>query len=144
MLVLKGCGPQGYPGMPEVGNMALPRKLLERGIRDMVRISDARMSGTAFGTVILHSSPETAVGGPLALVQDGDVIELDAPGRRVDVLVTEEELESRRAALGDHAAETPKRGYLKLHHEHVMQAHRGCDLDFLRGSSGAVVKRESH
>jgi dihydroxy-acid dehydratase len=143
ILVLKGCGPKGYPGMPEVGNMPLPRKLLEQGVTDMVRISDARMSGTAFGTVILHVSPETSIGGPLGLVESGDMIELDAAARRIDLLVSDEEL-ARRAAgrtLDDLGRE---RGYAGLHRRHVMQAHEGCDLDFLVGGSGDEVKRESH
>ena len=143
ILLLQGCGPKGYPGMPEVGNMPLPAKLLEQGVTDMVRISDARMSGTAFGTVVLHVSPETSVGGPLGLVRTGDEIELDARARTLNVLVSEEEL-SRRAkdALPEHY-ET-QRGYVSLHRRHVMQAHEGADLDFLVGRSGDIVTRESH
>ena len=143
ILVLKGCGPKGYPGMPEVGNMPLPRKLLEAGVTDMVRISDARMSGTAFGTVVLHVSPETSVGGPLGLVETGDVIELDAKARTLNLLISDAEME-RRAALRTPEEFNTKRGYVSLHRRHVMQAHQGCDLDFLVGCSGATVKRESH
>jgi dihydroxy-acid dehydratase len=144
IMVLKGCGPRGYPGMPEVGNMPLPKKLLEQGVRDMVRISDARMSGTAFGTVVLHCAPETSVGGPLGLVRTGDVIALDAPARRVMLKVSDEELQQRRAALPADMQAVPERGWLRLHHQHVMQADRGCDLDFLVGASGDAVERESH
>lgn len=143
VLVLKGCGPKGYPGMPEVGNMPLPRKLLEQGITDMVRISDARMSGTAFGTVILHASPETSVGGPLGLVETGDEIELDAAARTINLLVADDIL-GQRAALRQPEEYDTKRGYVALHRRHVLQAHQGCDLDFLVGSSGDQVKRESH
>jgi len=145
ILVLKGCGPKGYPGMPEVGNMPLPRKLLERGVRDMVRISDARMSGTAFGTVILHVAPESEAGGPLAIVQTGDEIEFDGPARKLELLVSAEEIEARLAKWRA-ARPAPKyqRGYYKLYIDHVLQADRGCDLDFLVGASGADVERESH
>lgn len=143
IMVLKGCGPKGYPGMPEVGNMPLPRKLLAQGVTDMVRISDARMSGTAFGTVILHTSPETAVGGPLGLVETGDEIELDAAARTINVLVSREEM-VRRAALRPPEEFDTKRGYVALHRRHVLQAHLGADLDFLVGKSGDEVKRESH
>ena len=145
VLVLKGCGPKGYPGMPEVGNMPLPRKLLERGMRDMLRISDARMSGTAFGTVVLHVAPEAEAGGPLALVRDGDEILFDGPKRQLELLVTEEELASRAAAWKQRRPE-PKysRGYYSLYIQHVLQADRGCDLDFLTGASGSTVERESH
>jgi dehydratase ilvD1 len=145
VLVLKGCGPKGYPGMPEVGNMPLPRKLLERGVRDMLRISDARMSGTAFGTVVLHVAPEADAGGPLALVQNGDEILLDGPARRLELLVTAEEL-AARAAVWQQGKLPSKysRGYYRLYVDHVLQADRGCDLDFLTGSSGSTVERESH
>jgi dihydroxy-acid dehydratase len=145
VLVLKGCGPKGYPGMPEVGNMPLPRKLLERGVRDMLRISDARMSGTAFGTVVLHVAPESTAGGPLALVRDGDEISFDGPSRTLDLLISPEEL-AARAAAWKRQQPAPKysRGYYRLYVEHVMQADRGCDLDFLIGSSGSTVDRESH
>jgi dihydroxy-acid dehydratase len=143
ILVLKGCGPQGYPGMPEVGNMPLPRKLLERGITDMVRISDARMSGTAYGTVVLQVSPESAAGGPLALVRNGDVISLDVAGRSVHLDVSDDELEERRTAWQPPPVEQ-ERGYARLYVDHVQQAHLGADFDFLLGSSGSEVKRESH
>jgi dihydroxy-acid dehydratase len=145
ILVLKGCGPKGYPGMPEVGNMALPRKLLEQGVRDMVRISDARMSGTAYGTVILHVAPESEAGGPLALVQTGDEIEFDGPNRRLELLVDEAELSRRRAAW---EAARPRakydRGWYKLYIDTVLQADKGVDLDFLVGRSSPDVTRESH
>jgi len=143
ILVLKGCGPKGYPGMPEVGNMALPQKLLEKGVRDMVRISDARMSGTAYGTVILHVSPEAAAGGPLALVQSGDDIEVDGLARTLDLLVDEATLAARREAL-TLSASPYTRGWAKLYVDTVMQAEQGCDLDFLVGKSSSVVTRESH
>ncbi len=145
ILVLKQCGPKGYPGMPEVGNMPLPKKLLEIGIRDMVRISDARMSGTAYGTVVLHVSPESHLGGPLALVRNGDVIRLDGPGRTLDLMIGADEMEARKKALPP--PPTPpnsERGYANLHVNHVMQAEHGCDLDFLVGKSGSTVTRESH
>ncbi len=142
VMVLKNCGPKGYPGFSEVGNMGLPAKILKKGITDMVRISDARMSGTAYGTVVLHVSPEAAEAGPLALVRDGDMIELDVAGRRLHLDVSEEELERRRA--GWVPAPPPGRGYWRMYHDHVMQADRGCDFDFLVGSSGAPVPRESH
>jgi dihydroxy-acid dehydratase len=145
VLVLKGCGPKGYPGMPEVGNMPLPRKLLERGMRDMLRISDARMSGTAFGTVVLHVAPEAEAGGPLALVQNGDEILFDGPKRQLELLVTEEQL-ALRAESWRKTRPVPKysRGYYSLYIQHVLQADQGCDLDFLRGASGSTVDRESH
>jgi L-arabonate dehydrase len=142
VMVLKNCGPRGYPGMAEVGNMPLPPKVLQKGITDMVRISDGRMSGTAYGTVVLHTSPEAAAGGTLALVQDGDMIELDVPGRRLHLEVSDEELAKRRAAW--QAPEVPKRGWYKLYVEHVQQAHLGADLDFLVGGSGAPIPRDSH
>ena len=142
VMVLKNCGPRGYPGMPEVGNMPLPPKLLRRGITDVVRISDARMSGTAYGTVVLHVSPEAAAGGPLALVREGDFIELDVPARRLHLDVSAEELARRKAAW--EAPASPARGYAKLYVEHVQQAHLGADLDFLVGGSGGTVTRESH
>jgi L-arabonate dehydrase len=142
IMVLKGCGPKGYPGMAEVGNMALPPKVLRKGITDMVRISDARMSGTAYGTVVLHVAPEAAAGGPLALVKTGDIIELDVPARKLHLDVTDEELARRRAAWK--APEPPKRGYYKLYVEHVQQADKGADLDFLVGGSGTTVTRDSH
>lgn len=143
VLVLKGAGPRGYPGMPEVGNLPLPPKILARGITDMVRISDARMSGTAYGTVVLHTSPEAAVGGPLALVQNGDMIELDVPNRRLELLVGSSELERRHAAWRPQP-QAFERGYAKLYTEHVLGAERGADFDFLTGGSGAKVAREMH
>ncbi len=143
VMVLKNCGPRGYPGMPEVGNMGLPAKILRAGVTDMVRISDARMSGTAYGTVVLHTAPEAAAGGPLALVRDGDMIALDVEARSLQLDVPDAELERRRAAWQQSA--TPQtRGYAKLYVDHVNQADAGCDLDFLVGSSGAPVPRESH
>jgi L-arabonate dehydrase len=142
VMVLKNCGPRGYPGMAEVGNMPLPPKLLRRGIRDIVRISDARMSGTAYGTVVLHTSPEAAAGGTLALVRDGDMIELDVAARRLHLDVADGELARRRAEWI--APEAPARGWEKLYVEHVQQAHLGADLDFLVGGSGAGVGRDSH
>ena len=145
VLVLKGCGPRGYPGMPEVGNMPLPRKLLERGVKDMLRISDARMSGTAFGAVVLHVAPEAEAGGPLAVVRDGDEIVFDGPARRLELGVSAEELATRLAAWAKTRPPKPHtRGYARLYVEHVMQANEGCDLDFLTGASGSVVERESH
>ena len=145
VLVLRGCGPKGYPGMPEVGNMPIPRKLLEQGVRDMVRISDARMSGTAYGTVVLHTAPEAAAGGPLGLVRDGDLITLDVPNRRLHLDVTNEELATRTPGPATVSAfATPTRGWAKLYVDHVMQADLGADLDFLVGSSGDQVDRESH
>jgi dihydroxy-acid dehydratase len=142
VMVLKGCGPKGYPGMAEVGNMPLPPKLLRRGITDIVRISDARMSGTAYGSVVLHVSPEAAAGGPLALVQNGDFIEVDVPARRLHLDVADAELAKRRAAW--QPAPTPARGWYKLYVDHVQQAHLGADLDVLVGKSGATVSRDSH
>ncbi|WAX94793.1 L-arabinonate dehydratase [Aminobacter sp. NyZ550] len=143
VMVLKNCGPKGYPGMAEVGNMALPQKLLEKGVRDMVRISDARMSGTAFGTVVLHAAPEAAVGGPLALVEDGDMIELDVESRRLHLEVRDEEL-TRRRKLWTPPVPEMQGGYQSLYVERVMQADRGADLDFLVGCRGHDVPRESH
>ena len=142
VMVLKGCGPKGYPGMAEVGNMPLPPKVLRKGITDMVRISDARMSGTAYGTVVLHVAPESAAGGPLALVRTGDFVELDVAARRLHLDVSDAELAQRRAAWK--APEPPKRGYYKLYVEHVQQADKGADLDFLVGGSGTTVTRDSH
>jgi len=143
VMVLKNCGPKGYPGFAEVGNMGLPTKLLQKGVTDMVCISDARMSGTAYGTVVLHVAPEVAAGGTLALVQDGDMIELDVAGRRLHLDVPDEELEKRRAAWQPRH-ETYTRGYAQLYTEHVTQADTGCDLDFLVGASGHYVPKESH
>ncbi len=143
VLVLRGCGPRGYPGMPEVGNMPLPAKLLQAGVRDMVRISDARMSGTAFGTTVLHVAPESSTGGPLALVHTGDLITLDVPRRALTLHVTDAELQQRRRVW---QPEPPVavRGWSRLYVDHVLQADQGCDLDFLVGSSGSEVTRESH
>jgi dihydroxy-acid dehydratase len=143
ILVLKNCGPKGYPGMAEVGNMSLPSKLLKRGITDMVRISDARMSGTAYGTVVLHVCPEAAVGGNLALVQEGDFIELDVESRRVHLDVSQEELEQRRERWQP-PVYPMKSGYQQLYVERVMQADTGADLDFLTGCRGNEIPRESH
>ena len=142
VMVLKNCGPRGYPGMAEVGNMPLPPKVLKKGITDMVRISDARMSGTAYGTTVLHTSPEAAAGGPLAVVQNGDMIELNVPERKLHLEISDEEL-ARRLALWK-SPENPKRGWYKLYVETVQQAHLGADLDFLVGGSGAAVPRDSH
>jgi dihydroxy-acid dehydratase len=145
VLVLRGCGPKGYPGMPEVSNMPLPAKMLQRGVRDMVRICDGRMSGTAYGTVVLHVAPEAAAGGPLALVQTGDWITLDVPGRRVDVEVPEEELRQRTApAAMTKALAAPRRGWERLYVDTVGGAETGADLGFLVGSSGDEVARDSH
>ena len=143
IMVLKNCGPKGYPGMAEVGNMALPAKILKKGITDMVRISDARMSGTAYGTVVLHVVPEAAAGGPLALIRSGDMIEVDVPGRSIHVELPDEELETRKKEWEPAELES-NRGYVRLYIEHVNQADKGCDLDFLIGQSGAAVPRESH
>jgi len=143
VLVLQNCGPKGYPGMAEVGNMGLPPKLLARGIKDMVRISDARMSGTAYGTVVLHVCPEAAAGGPLALVEDGDFIELDVEARRLHLDVCEEELARRRTQWKPQPAQITG-GYQQLYVQHVMQASEGADLDFLVGCRGTAVPRDSH
>jgi len=142
-LVIRGAGPRGYPGMPEVSNVALPAKLLKAGVTDMVRICDGRMSGTGFGTVILHVSPEAALGGPLALVRTGDIIELDVPGRRLSVEVSEAEFKRRQAAWSP-PANSPASGYAWLYVQHVLQAEQGADFDFLLGSRGHEVPRESH
>jgi dihydroxy-acid dehydratase len=143
VLVLKNCGPKGYPGMAEVGNMGLPPKVLRKGVRDMVRISDARMSGTAYGTVVLHVCPEAAAGGPLALVENGDVIELDVEAGRLHLDVSDAELTRRRAAWTPPPPAMTS-GYQKMYIDHVMQASEGADLDFLRGCRGAAIPRESH
>src|SRR5512133_3916951 len=145
VLVLRGCGPKGYPGMPEVSNMPLPKKLLAQGIRDMVRVCDGRMSGTAYGTVALHVAPEAAAGGPLALVQTGDVISLDVAARRIDLEGPADELTRRtpnEATVAGFAS--PKRGWERLYVDHVLQADTGADLDFLVGASGSEVSRDSH
>jgi dihydroxy-acid dehydratase len=143
VMVLKNVGPKGYPGMPEVGNMGLPTKLLEQGITDMVRISDGRMSGTGFGTVVLHVSPESADGGTLSIVQDGDLITLDVEQRLLQLHVAEDEIEKRKSAISS-SVPIADRGYVKLYQEHVQGAHLGADLDFLRGSSGSNVTKDSH
>ena len=143
VLVLKNVGPVGYPGMPEVGNMGLPPALLAKGITDMVRISDGRMSGTGFGTVVLHVSPEAAAGGTLAIVEEGDLITLDVPARSLHLHLTEEEIALRREKKAN-KAELHTRGYVRLYQEHVEQAHLGADLDFLKGGSGSEVPRDSH
>ncbi len=142
VMVLKNCGPKGYPGMPEVGNMQLPPKLLKRGIKDMVRISDARMSGTAYGTVVLHVAPEAAICGPLALVENGDMIALDVPKRTLTLEVDEATLANRRKLWKQPSQ--PLRGYTKLYVNHVGQANTGADFDFLEGSSGSEVTRDAH
>jgi L-arabonate dehydrase len=142
VMILKNCGPRGYPGMAEVGNMPVPAKLLRKGITDIVRVSDARMSGTAYGTVVLHVSPEAAAGGPLGLVHSGDMITLDVPARSIRMEVEDEVLAQRRAAWTP--PRSPERGWAKLYVDHVLQAHEGADLDFLAGCSGAEVPRESH
>jgi dihydroxy-acid dehydratase len=145
VLVLRGCGPKGYPGMPEVANLPLPPRLLRRGVRDMVRICDGRMSGTAYGTVVLHVAPEAAAGGPLGLVETGDYVILDVEARRLDVDVPAAELNGRRpssAMMAGFAA--PARGWERLYVDHVLQANQGADLDFLLGASGSAVTRDSH
>jgi dihydroxyacid dehydratase/phosphogluconate dehydratase len=142
VMVLKNCGPKGYPGMAEVGNMPLPPKVLKKGITDMVRISDARMSGTAYGTVVLHTAPEAAAGGPLSVVQNGDMIELDVEQRKLNLLVDQAEIDRRLKAWKP--LPKPKGGYQQLYVEHVMQANKGVDLDFLVGCRGHAVPRESH
>ncbi len=145
VLILRGCGPKGYPGMPEVANMPLPKKLLEKGVRDMVRICDGRMSGTAYGTVVLHVAPEAAAGGPLAVVQTGDMIVLDVAARTLNIDISDEELAKRIPnAATTQAFASPDRGWQKLYIDHVMQADTGADNDFLTGGSGSEVLRESH
>jgi dihydroxy-acid dehydratase len=143
IMVLKNCGPKGYPGMAEVGNMPLPPKILRKGITDMVRISDGRMSGTAYGTVVLHTTPEAAAGGPLAVVQNGDIIELDVPNRKLHLHVSDEELARR---LADWKVPEPpmNSGYWKLYIDRVLQADEGADLDFLVGKRGSFVPRDNH
>jgi L-arabonate dehydrase len=143
VMVLKGAGPVGYPGMPEVGNLELPEKLIKKGVTDMVRISDARMSGTAYGTVVLHISPESSVGGTLALVKTGDIIELNVEKRSLTLLVPEEELKNRRSTW-THPEPAAIRGYVSMFIKHVEQADKGCDFDFLKGGSGSVVLRDLH
>ena len=143
IMVLKYCGPKGYPGMAEVGNMGLPSKVLKKGITDMVRISDARMSGTAYGTVVLHTAPEAAAGGPLAFVENGDFIELDVPNRKLNLQISDEELAKRKAGWNGFSSPY-ERGYTKIYVDHVNQANQGADLDFLVGKSGTPILRESH
>jgi dihydroxy-acid dehydratase len=143
IMVLKNCGPKGYPGMAEVGNMPIPQKLLKQGVRDMIRISDARMSGTAYGTVVLHVAPEAAAGGPLALVQNGDLITLDVAARSLHLHVSDDELAVRRAAWEPPPAHAT-RGYVKMYVDHVLQANEGADLDFLVGRTGSPVPRDNH
>jgi len=143
VMVMKNCGPKGYPGMAEVGNMGLPPKVLRKGITDMIRISDARMSGTAYGTVVLHTAPEAAVGGPLAVVRTGDMIELDVPARRLHLDISDEEL-ARRLAEWRPSVAPPQGGYAQIFHNHVQGADTGADFDFLRGCRGAEVGRDSH
>ena len=144
ILVMKNCGPKGYPGMAEVGNMGLPPKLLAQGVTDMVRISDARMSGTAYGTVVLHVAPEAMAGGPLGVVRDGDFITLDCAGGILNLEISEEEMATRLAARAGTQAPTATSGYQKLYIDHVLQADEGCDFDFLLGSRGSAVPRHSH
>ncbi len=144
VLVMKNCGPKGYPGMAEVGNMGLPPKLLAKGIKDMVRISDARMSGTAYGTVVLHVAPEAMDGGPLGIVRDGDIVALDCAGGRLDLEISDEEMARRLAARAEQKVAGPKSGYAQLYVEHVLQADEGCDFDFLVGMRGAAVPKHSH
>jgi dihydroxy-acid dehydratase len=143
ILVLKNCGPKGYPGMAEVGNMPLPPKVLRKGITDMVRISDARMSGTAYGTVVLHTSPEAAAGGPLAVVKNGDMISLNVPERTLQLLISEEELAQRLAAWTK-PEPAMHSGYWKLYIDHVLQADEGADMDFLVGQRGSAVPKDNH
>jgi dihydroxy-acid dehydratase len=143
ILVLKNVGPKGYPGMPEVGNMGIPMKLLAKGLTDMVRISDGRMSGTGFGTVVLHASPEAAMGGNFAVVENGDLITLDVPNRSLTLHVSDEILATRKANWKSRVTFSA-RGYVHLYQTHVQQAHLGADLDFLRGGSGSEVARDSH
>jgi L-arabonate dehydrase len=141
-MILQNCGPRGYPGMAEVGNMPLPARLLRQGVKDIVRISDARMSGTAYGTVVLHASPEAAAGGPIALARSGDMVTLDAPARLLRLDVDDNAFAERRAKWTP--PPLPERGWLRLYAQHVQQAHQGADLDFLVGRSGAPVPRDNH
>ncbi|GGY60890.1 dihydroxy-acid dehydratase [Pseudoduganella sp. SL102] len=144
VLVMKNCGPKGYPGMAEVGNMGLPPKILAKGIKDMVRISDARMSGTAYGTVVLHVAPEAMAGGPLGIVKDGDIVSLDCAGGRLDLEISDEEMAARLAARAELKNDLPKTGYAGLYVDHVLQADEGCDFDFLVGMRGSKVPKHSH
>jgi dihydroxy-acid dehydratase len=143
VLIVRNAGPRGYPGFPEVGNLPMPRILLEAGIDDMVRISDARMSGTGYGTCVLHVVPEAAIGGPLALVRSGDWIELDVANRRLDLMVSDAELTERQADWSP-PPRAADRGWVRLYVEHVLQADEGADLDFMVGRSGHAVPRHSH
>ena len=143
VLVVRNSGPKGYPGFPEVGNMPLPKKLLQAGVTDMVRLSDARMSGTGFGTCVLHISPESAAGGPLGVVQTGDIVALDAEARQLMVEISDDELAKRMAGFEPKVAPA-KRGWEKLYIEHVTGADTGADLDFLEGRSGSAPSRHSH
>ena len=144
ILVMKNCGPKGYPGMAEVGNMGLPPKILAQGVTDMVRISDARMSGTAYGTVVLHVAPEAMAGGPLGIVKDGDYITLDCKNGSLNLEISDAEMASRLEARAGTQAPPAKSGYQKLYIDHVLQADEGCDFDFLVGSRGSAVPRHSH
>ena len=144
VMVLKNCGPRGYPGMAEVGNMPLPPKLLRKGVTDMVRISDARMSGTAYGTVVLHVAPEAMAGGPLGIVRDGDYIELDCANGRLHLDVADAEIQARLAERAETVKAPPRSGYQGLYIDHVMQADEGCDFDFLVGCRGSAVPKHSH
>jgi dihydroxy-acid dehydratase len=144
ILVMKNCGPKGYPGMAEVGNMGLPPKLLAAGVKDMVRISDARMSGTAYGTVVLHVAPEAMAGGPLGIVRDGDYITLDCAGGLLNLEISDEEMAQRQTARAEQKVEGAKSGYQQLYINHVLQADEGCDFDFLVGSRGSAVPKHSH
>ncbi|MBY0242436.1 MAG: dihydroxy-acid dehydratase [Burkholderiaceae bacterium] len=144
VLVMKNCGPKGYPGMAEVGNMGLPPKLLAQGVKDMVRISDARMSGTAYGTVVLHVAPEAMAGGPLGIVQDGDYVELDCANGKLNLDISDEEMAQRLAARAEQHVEGAKSGYQQLYINHVLQADEGCDFDFLVGMRGSKVPKHSH
>jgi L-arabonate dehydrase len=144
VLVMKNCGPKGYPGMAEVGNMGLPPKILAKGIKDMVRISDARMSGTAYGTVVLHVAPEAMAGGPLGIVRDGDMISLDCAGGKLDLEISDEEMKQRLAARAETQVAGAKSGYQQLYIDHVLQADEGCDFDFLVGMRGSAVPKHSH
>ena len=144
MLVLKNCGPKGYPGFPEVGNFALPAKILKKGVTDMVRISDARMSGTAYGTVVLHTAPEAAAGGPLALVRNGDIIEIDVAEAHASTCTCPTTSSRKRKSAVEAAAAACDRGWVKLYCDTVLQADQGVDLDFLVGKSGAKVGEVSH
>ncbi len=143
IMVLKNVGPKGYPGMPEVGNMSIPKKLLEKGVTDMVRISDGRMSGTGFGTVVLHVSPEACMGGTFAMIQNGDIIQLDYKNRSLNVQLSDEEIANRKKQLVTNT-DMATRGYVYLYQQHVEQAHLGADLDFLKGSSGSEIHKDSH